>query len=121
MTRPGLLDERIVVGVQTLVPDGLGGRDVTWQALTHQVGTDQVPVGPIWARITPIRGNEAVDRGGVTASQMYRVTIRNRSDLVESMRLQWRGRVLNIRRIEWSGPRDPYLNVIAEAGVPDGG
>ncbi len=109
MPTPGRLDERISIEQQGHTDDGLGGRTVAWTAL-----------GSAWAQVTPLQGRESEARGGVVATQTYRVTVRNRSDVDESMRVQWRGRTMNIRRIEWPGPRDLYLNIIVEQGVPDG-
>lgn len=101
----GELTERITIQGETRTPDGYGGYTVEW--------TD---VATVWARVVPLRGREQIEAQQLGASQMYRVTIRNRA-VDPAQRIMWRGRVLNIREAPEVGSRALYKEILAEGGV----
>lgn len=78
-----------------------------------------VEVATVWARVTPIAGDEAVAGEQVEASMRYRIWIRNRRDITTAMRLVWRtagDQVLNIRALPDTGGRAIQRQIIAETG-----
>ena len=106
--RIGELDERIELQRETFVEDDIGGQTSEW-----------VTQATVWAHVRPLRGNERLHSDMLMAHGGYRVVIRNRSDLDirANWRVVWRGRAMNIRFPEYSGPRDLYLVLECEAGV----
>ena len=105
----GQLDERITLQSATRTADGAGGFTVSWANLPS--------VPTVWASIKPVRGSEGNAEDRVNARSTALFTIRNRSDLDESVRIVWRGEVWNIREIRRTGPRPLYLVILAERGV----
>lgn len=60
-----VLDRRLTLEEVNHVPDGAGGFTNTW-----------LPVGELWARVTPRSGNERGIEGATLSGQAYRVTVR---------------------------------------------
>lgn len=106
--RIGELDERIELQKQTHEDDWQGGVIETW--------TTQATV---WAAVRARTGRERMHSDMLAAERGYQVVIRNRADLDirENWRIVWRGLAMNIRFIEYGGPRDIYLVMDAEKGV----
>ncbi|MFX4223539.1 MAG: phage head closure protein [Thalassobaculum sp.] len=106
--RAGDLTERVTFQRQVRVDDGGGGTEVTWQ---NVVTVD--------AQVRPLSGRERLQADQLQASANYRMTIRRRTDLDESMRVVWTGQAdpMQIRFIGREGPREPFMLVDCEAGV----
>ncbi len=105
----GDLREHIAIEKLTRVPDGCGGFETTWATLP---GAVRVP-----AKVIAKAGTESVVADRLTATFTTLFIIRNRSDLDETMRIKWRGRVLNIRGIRREGFGPAFLTLDAEGGV----
>lgn len=105
----GKMSERITFQAYSETSNGAGGFTKTWENLSS--------VPSVWAHVAPKRGIEAFLEDRVNASAMYVFTIRQRSDLNETMRIQWRGETYNIRSIMREGPRPMYMKIEAERGV----
>ena len=105
----GSLRERVVVQAVTLTPDGSGGTTKAWTT-THE----SVP-----AMIEPLSGGEAFRAALANNTQMYRVTIRFRTDITPRNRLVWKGQVLNIRTCADPEMRREKLVMTAESGAPE--
>lgn len=84
------LRERVTIEQQQTVDDGYGGKTVTWDALTT-----------VFAEVVPMQQSvrERSLAEQIRAVAGYRVTIRARSDVDASMRLQWKGRVMQIHSL----------------------
>ena len=105
------MDQRVTFQVPTLTSDGGGGNVAAWA---------DVPSTPtVWARVMPKSGREGMTEDRVSASTVYEITIRNRSDIDERMRIVWLGENYNIRSVLREGGRPLYLKIEAERGVAD--
>lgn len=106
--KPGELDERVDLQKETHTDDGMGGQTSSW-----------VKQATVWAHVRAKTGRERLQSDMVEASGDYLVVIRNRSDfdITASWRIIWRGKALNVRFPQDSGPRDLYLVLDCEAGV----
>lgn len=105
----GFLDQRITLREFTTTTGSIGDRVKAWGNFSTSPN--------VWARVTPLRGGESHDEGRMVATQQYRFTIRQRSDVSEGHQIRWRGDDYNIRRVERNGQRKQYLDVIAERGA----
>ena len=86
------LRERVVIQEPNTVDNQRGGRRTpAGEAKWRDVATG------IAAEVIPLRGGEALSLGVQRATQVYRVTIRKRTDISTAHRLVWNGIVLNIR------------------------
>lgn len=103
------MDQRITLQSKTLAADGIGGQPATWANLTTTPS--------VWAHVIAKSGREMFEEGRVNATNTFIFTIRNRSDLDETMRIVWAGSNYNIRSILRMGGRKLYLQIEAERGV----
>lgn len=76
----------------TKTDNNRGGRTEAW-----------TKIGDAFAEMIPLRGDEALRQSIEQATQLWKVTIRHRSDINRQSRLNWGGRILNIV----AGPEDP--------------
>lgn len=103
----GSLDQRVTLQSLSATTDAGGGRVETW-----------AEVATIWAKVTPASGRERLETGQLESPAKYRVTIRRRTDITAKHRLLWQGKPLNIRFDGFNSPRDGYMTLDAEMGVP---
>ncbi|PZP84214.1 MAG: hypothetical protein DI582_09375 [Azospirillum brasilense] len=84
------LNERLTIEQPTHTDDGQGGQVVSWGTL-----------GECWAAVTPVYGSgrETARAGQAEAVAGYRVQIRRREDVLATMRLRWRNRILWIHSL----------------------
>lgn len=111
--QPGEMDQRVTIQAQTLAADGGGGGASSWA----DIGT----VPTVWAGVEALSGREVTDAQQLEGRAMYRLTIRNRSDITAAMRVLWVSNgnlVLNIRELPDPGPRALYRSLVCEAGAP---
>lgn len=101
----GELKERITLERKTKTRDGAGGATVTWASYAT-----------VWALVRPMTGRERESAMRTEARAEYLVVIRNRDDILESDRIGWRGRKLNIAFLKNKGPRTAFLEMEAEIG-----
>lgn len=106
----GQLDQRVTFQVATDTPDGAGGITKIWANIA--------PNPTVWAKVIYRSGKEQTvgDRTVAQAGVMF--TIRNRRDLTEEMRILWNDRAHVIRAVRDFGPREMYLKIECETGVP---
>lgn len=110
----GKLRERVAIQEKNLVDNGRGGR------ARPSGGPDWVNVAgadAIRAEIVPLRGDEALSNAILRATQVYRVTIRNRPGLTAAHRLLWGTVALNIKALARSVDRREIV-MTCEAGLP---
>jgi len=84
-TRAGNLRQRVLLQQVTPTVDSYGE--------TVEVWTDYKRA---WCRIEPLMGKELLDARQLTADVTHRVTMRNRDDVTEKMRINLNGRVLHV-------------------------
>lgn len=84
----GKLRRRITIEEKVSAPDGGGGNSVQWQA-----------VATVWADIQPAGGSEVFTQGQVRSDVTHNIEIRYRTGLKPSMRVNYGGRLFNIRSI----------------------
>ena len=106
MANFGRLDQRVSLQHRTLTDDGAGGGTETWTEYAE-----------VWANVRPMSGRERQNAMRAEASSNYVIVIRHRSDVLESDKVVWRDRDLNIRFVKSEGPRPLYLEMEAELGA----
>ncbi len=104
-TGAGVLRERVTIQRKVVTRDGYGAEQVTWQ-----------DVATVWARVEVVKEREVPESRQMDVMASHRVTMRYRTDVDETMRLVWRGRVLNIVALV-PDERRRYLAVLAEEHV----
>lgn len=101
----GVLRERVTIQRKVVTRDGYGAEGVAWQ-----------DVATVWARVEVVKGREGPESRQMDVMASHRVAMRYRTDVDETMRLLWRGRVLNIVALI-PDERRRYLVVLAEEHV----
>jgi head-tail adaptor len=113
---PAKLRSRVTIERRNVVDNGIGGRK-------RPAGQDAwIEVVTVWAECLPLRGGEALANLVQRNRQVWRVTIRARSGIVNDMRLRWTdamiGEVIgNIKSAVPNEARDGLV-ITAESGVP---
>ncbi len=99
------LRERVQIESVSETADGLGGVSCVWH--THAL---------CFAEVKPLSvdGDERLDAAQLVMQVSYRITVRTRQDINSSMRVVWRGKVMNIRAVI---PYDTMTEIVAEEGV----
>lgn len=106
MDRLGAMDERIQLQAETATVDGIGGVTKAW-----------VTFASVWAKVTPQRGQEAMQEGRMAASEAVKFMVYSRNDVTELTRIVWRGVNYNVRNVQSGSHRDLTMVVVAERGV----
>lgn len=106
----GDLSERITLQTRAAGQDSLGAPVGEW-----------ADTFAVWAHAEPIRGREYFASGQMQAAVDVRFTIRYRADVVETMRVVWRGEPYEIASppINRDGARD-VLELMCVKGIRDG-
>ena len=104
--RLGTLRHRVTLQQEARVADGGGGFTVTWQ-----------DVATVWARVAPIRGEEALVHRQLEDAITHKVTMRYRAGVTAAMRLVHNGRVFNIREVLDLDERNRILELRCEENV----
>lgn len=104
--RAGRFNRRIGLQKPNRTDTGVGGKDKTWQAAI-----------PLWAELIPLRGDEAMANNLTRNVQVWKVTIRFRTDVTPDCRLLLGDRPMNIRSCEDPDGRRAELVMTAETGV----
>jgi SPP1 family predicted phage head-tail adaptor len=91
---------------------------VVVQSMTETVSSEGEPVKTwadfvtLWASVDFVTGRELEAMAKVNTSVGYRVKVRYRTDLSETMRLSWRSELLNIHAILPESKKD-YMTLLA--------
>ena len=101
MTTPGQLRERIIVQQSTTTVSDGGEPIKAWSDFVT-----------LWAAVEFVSGRELESMAKVNTQIGYRITVRYRMDLAETMRVSWRSEVLNIHAI-LPESRKQYMTLIA--------
>ena len=105
--RIGPLRHLVEVQAEQRTPDGRGGFDIKWK----RVGQKR------WARIAPMRGNEALLFRQLQISLTHNITMRYHPDISAAQRLLFGSRVFNIREVVNVEERNIQLELRCEEGV----
>lgn len=102
------LKQRIIIQQPIETADGVGGTTRSWN-----------DVATVWAELVPLRSGrgEALVNRQLEATVTHRVTIRYRADVTTAMRINYGGRVFNIRSVTNIGEANVTLEMLAEEGV----
>jgi SPP1 family predicted phage head-tail adaptor len=104
----GTLNQRMDIQSFTGASDGGGGTVKAWEK-----------TATISAKVEPLNGGEAFRQGVANATQLYRVTIRFRTDINPANRLMWNGTALNIRTCADPDGRREALVMTVESGAAE--
>ena len=105
--------ERVTIQEANVVDNGRGGRRTPTGETPWRDVAAKVP-----AEVLPLRGGEALNLGVQRSTQLYRVTMRNRTDVTTAHRLLWNGVALDIRTAPPSTDRTTLV-MTCESGVPN--
>lgn len=100
------LNRKITLQQATLTADTVGGYVKSWNDMAD-----------IWAEVTPLRGQEALQGMQLQASQAVRFVIRWRSGVTAAMRISYNGRIYNIRAVINPQEKFEMLELLAEEGA----
>lgn len=83
----GELTDRISILKPSPTQDGQGGRIIAWVDLV----TESLTVFTrLWANVASVSGRESLAAAAISAEVTYIVVMRYRTDVDETMRVQWR-------------------------------
>jgi|GEM_PF-513957 len=100
------LNKRITIEQENITSDSGGGYDLNWVVLDE-----------IWAEIKPKSGWERLRDEQLEPSITHTITIRYRADLQESMRINYNGRLFNIRALINPYEQDIILEILTQENV----
>lgn len=105
----GTLRHRIMIEAESQTSDGGGGMSNPWAA--------PITVAKVWAAIQPLRGTERLRAQQLEESITHRITLRYRADIRPSHRVNFKGRIFNIRSVTNVEERNRWLELMCEEGV----
>ena len=85
MPRIGELNHQVVLQYKTRVADGMGGFTDTY-----------VTAATVWAKMTTLRSDEAIQAMATTGTAVHNITIRYRTDVKASWRVKFGNRYFAI-------------------------
>ena len=103
MIHPGKLRERVTVQQATETRNSLGEVVQSWSTYAT-----------VWASVEGISSREALQQGQVQTDVSHRVQIRYLDGLKQTMRLSWRGRILEIVSVLEHGNRSEHELICQE-------
>lgn len=106
MINAGQLDERVTLQAKAATQNALGEVTGAW-----------ADVATVWAKVEPLRGREFFASGQMNSSVDHRVTIRWRSGVVPTMRLQWRGQPLEVISVIEPSAARTVLELMCASGI----
>lgn len=102
----GMLKHKVIIERNAEVSDGAGGTTTTWA--THKT---------LRANVKPTSGKERMFAQRLESNTTHLVTIRYISDISESDRINYKGRIFNIYSIINMDEADKYLQLVCEENV----
>jgi SPP1 family predicted phage head-tail adaptor len=85
MTRPGEMRHQVSLQYKTRVPDSMGG----WV-------DSYVTAATVWAKLTTLKSDEAIQAMSTTGTAIHNITIRYRTDVRASWRIKYGSRYFAI-------------------------
>ncbi|WP_339064722.1 phage head closure protein [Teredinibacter turnerae] len=107
MFEVGELDKQVRIKRKVRTKDGAGGYTNTEKLICKT-----------WAKIRPLSGGEKTQFVQTEAHLKYFIVIRYRNDIDESCWIEWAGQTIAITNVRERGPRDLYLVMDGEKGLP---
>jgi len=112
LTLASRMRDRVTIQQKNLVDNGRGGRkqpdgEPEWLDIAARIS----------AEVIALRGDQALANGVTRNTRLWRVTIRNRSDLDPAQRVVWGNINMDIRVIAPSDDREALV-MTCESGVP---
>jgi len=104
MPDPAELDKKITIERVVITGNPGTGQTKTWEPVASN----------IWARILPQKASERMQAMKETSIVAYRVTIRDRAGIDATMRVNWNGRIMNIRDVPAARRLSGYLDLDCE-------
>jgi SPP1 family predicted phage head-tail adaptor len=99
----GDLRTRLTLEAPSRTSDGAGGSGIAWES-----------VSDVWARVTPLTGNEDLSLDRVAGTLRHEIVIRYRAGVTLEMRFRDGSRVYDIRAAFDPDARRHWLKCIAE-------
>lgn len=100
------LNKRVDIEKPVHTSDSGGGFSESWQIFAS-----------VWAEVKPLRGRENFADFKLHGTVNYRITIRYLSGIEPRMRVNYNGRIFNIRAVMNVDEADTVLELLAEEGV----
>ena len=105
--KSGALDQRIILHKQTITRGANGEEIASWAAWKT-----------VWAAVKTSSGNERVNGPQLVAEATHKIMIRYLSGVEPVMRVNWRGKDLDIIFVDESRRRQGEMNLFCkEAGI----
>lgn len=106
MLGAGQLNRRITIQRPSRADNAHGGAVTSWMDVTGA-----------WAQMIPLRGGEALQEAVLRDVQLWKVTIRFRTEVSTDWRILFKGEALNIRTCADPDGRRRWLVMTCESGV----
>ena len=106
--KAGKLDHLIIVEQNTPTRDAFGGLVDSWDTYAT-----------VWAAIMPMVGTEALRADQLNTSITHKITIRYLESLSTQMRVNFSGRLMNIKSVQHIRERGDMMVLMCEE-LPDG-
>lgn len=103
----GKLRHRVDIETKVKTPNGSGGSTLTWSAIT---------ASKIRAFIKPISGNERLQGMRLESDVTHRVFMRYRDDFTAADRINYNGRLMQIRAVLNIEERNQWLELYVVEG-----
>lgn len=105
--KAGELNRQILLQLPVRTPNGRGGFTKGWSEPRR-----------VWAKMVMLKGDEALQHNLVRKRQIWRVTVRYRSDINVECRATYKGEALAITSCDDPTGKRERLEMICETGVP---
>ncbi len=102
----GALRHRVVIEQPVRTQNDSGGWTTVW-----------TEVATVWASVEPLSGGEQLRAMQLEEKISHRVTIRHRTGITAKMRLNFGGRLFNIRSALDRKERGRWLDILADEGI----
>ena len=106
--KAGSLRHKINIEREQDIADGMGGSTIAWANITDAA---------LRAKVMPLNGSETFKAMRLEAKVSHKITIRFRGDLLSSDRINYKGRVMQVRSIIDLEEAHKWLEIMADEGV----
>jgi len=103
MINPGEMRERVIVQQAAENRNAIGETVLSWSTFAER-----------WASVQGVSSREALDAGQQGTTITHRVRMRYVTGMTQSMRMSWRGRILNIVSLLEYGNRSEHVAICEE-------
>ena len=103
----GALRHKVNIQREVVTPDGIGGRTITW----HTIASPR-------CLLQPVRANESYRQGRLEHYITHKIILRYRSTFSTADRIEYNGRLMQIRGIVNVDERNMWMELAVEEGRP---